>query len=72
MINNYNRLKSEQVSKSVSYKDALKIFDDFKNKQKNVWSIAIWYVKVYIFWESLQYCMHRDKIHTLQKNTRAK
>ena len=36
MINNYNRLKSEQVSKSVSYKDALKIFDDFKNKQKNV------------------------------------
>ena len=32
-----------------SIKDTLKVFDDFKNKQKSVWSHVFWYVKVCIF-----------------------
>ena len=27
-------------------KDTLKAFDDFKNKQKSVWSNFFWYIKV--------------------------
>ena len=32
-------------------KNTLKAFDDFKNKQKSVWSNVFLYVKVYIFWK---------------------
>ena len=31
-------------------KGTLKAFDNFKNKQKNLWSTVFWYVKVCIFW----------------------
>ena len=33
----------------ISLKDALKVFNDFNNKQKKVWSNVFWYVKVCIF-----------------------
>ena len=32
-------------------KDTLNASDDFKNKQKSVWSNGFWYVKACIFWE---------------------
>ena len=36
------------------FKDPPKAFDDFKNKQKNVWSNFFWYEKVCIFWRCIQ------------------
>ena len=35
------------------FKDTLKAFDDFKNKQRSVWSNVFWYVKVCIFWKCI-------------------
>ena len=32
-------------------KDTLNALDDFKIKQKSVWSNGFWYVKACIFWE---------------------
>ena len=48
------------------FKDILKAFDDFKNKQKSVWSNVVWYVKVCIFWKCLQYTTHWDKKQMLK------
>ena len=48
-------------------KDAVKAFDDFKNKQKNVWSNAFWYVKVCVFWKCIQCTIHWDKTQMLRK-----
>ena len=48
-------------------KDKLKTFDDFKNKQQNVWSNAFCYVKVYIFWKFIQHNIHWDKITNVKK-----
>ena len=42
-------------------KFALNGLDDFKNQQKTVWSNAIWYVKVRIFWKCMQYIIHWDE-----------
>ena len=36
-------------NKWINIKDILKAFNDFKNKQKSVWSNAFWYVKICIF-----------------------
>ena len=33
-------------------KDTLKVFDDFKYKQKNAWSNVFWYVQACINWKS--------------------
>ena len=49
------------------FKDTLKAFNDFKNKQKDVWSNIFWYVKVYIFWKWIQYTIHWDKTHMFKK-----
>ena len=46
----------------------LKAFDDFKNKQKSVWSNVFWYVKVCIFWKCIQYTIQWDKTQMF-KNT---
>ena len=48
-------------------KDTMKAFNDFKNKQKSVWSNVIWYVKVCIFWKCIQYTLHWDKTLILEK-----
>ena len=48
-------------------KDTLAAFSDFKNNQKGVWSNAFWYVKVCIFWNSIQYTIHWDKTQMLNK-----
>ena len=48
-------------------KDTLKAFDDFKNKQKSVWSNVFRYVKVCIIWKCVQYTIHWDKIQMLKK-----
>ena len=50
-----------------SHKDTLKAFNDFKNKQKSVWSNVFWYVKVCIFWKCIQYTIHWDKTQMLKK-----
>ena len=39
--------------KIVVLKDTLKAFDNFKNKQKSVWSNVICYVKVCILWKCI-------------------
>ena len=36
-----------------SFKDTLKVLDDFKNKQKSVWSKVFWYVKVWSVFNTL-------------------
>ena len=33
--------------KILYFKDKLKVFDDFKNKQKSVWSNVVWYESVF-------------------------
>ena len=33
----------------VRFKGTLKAFNDFKNKQKSIWSNVFWYLKVCIF-----------------------
>ena len=48
-------------------KDTPKAFDDFKNKQKSVWSNAFWYVKVCTFWKCVQYNILWDKMQMLKK-----
>ena len=49
------------------FKDTLKAFDDFKNKQQSVWSNFFWHVKVCIFWKCIQYTIHWDKTQMLKK-----
>ena len=48
-------------------KDTLKAFNDFKNKQKCVWSNVFWYVKVCILWKCIQYSIHWDKAQMLKQ-----
>ena len=43
-----NRLKSEQVSKTISYKYTLKIFDDFIRKQ-TTYEVMLFNMKKYIY-----------------------
>ena len=45
----------------------MKAFDDFKNKQKSVWSSAFRYVKECIFWKFIQYTIQWDKTQMLKK-----
>ena len=52
---------------TIPIKDTLKAFDDFKNKQKSVWSNFFWYVKVCIFWKCIQYTIYWDKTQMLKK-----
>ena len=49
------------------FKDTLKAFDYFKNKQKSVWRNAKVYAKVYIFWKFIKNFIQRVKIKTLRK-----
>ena len=44
----------------ILFKDILKAFGDFKNKEKCVWINVLLYVKIYIFWTFLQYTIHWD------------
>ena len=48
-------------------KDTMKAFNDFKNKQKSVWSNVFWYLKICIFWKCIQYTIHWDKTHMLKR-----
>ena len=52
-----------------TFKDTLKAFDIFKNKQKIVWSNFFWYVKVCIFRKSIQYTTDWDKKQMLKKTS---
>ena len=55
------------VAASGSFKDTLKAFNDFKNKQKSVWSNDFWYGKVCIFWNCIQYTIYWNKTQMLKK-----
>ena len=48
-------------------KDTLKAFDDFKNKQKIVWSNVFWYVKLFVFWKCIRGTIHWGKTQMLKK-----
>ena len=50
-----------------SFKAALKAFDDFKSKQKSVWSNMFCFIKVCIFWVCIQFTIHWDKTQMLKK-----
>ena len=70
----FSKTQSVQVSMhqwnircGFSLKNTLKSFDDFKNKRKSVWSNVFYYVKVCIFWKSVQYIIHLVKTQMLQK-----
>ena len=60
-------LKVSFVSLLNKVKDTMKAFDDFKNKQKSVWSSAFRYVKECIFWKFIQYTIQWDKTQMLKK-----
>ena len=49
------------------FKDTLKAFENFKNKQESVWVSIFWYVKVCISWKCIQYTIHWDKIQMLKR-----
>ena len=49
------------------FKNILKTLDDFKNKQKSVWSNAFWQVKRCIFWSCIIYAIHWVKTQMLKK-----
>ena len=49
------------------FKDTLKVFNDFENSQKSVWSNVFWYVKLYIFWKCIQYTIHWHKTQIFEK-----
>ena len=48
-------------------KNTLKVFKDFKNKQKWVWTNAFLSVKICIFWKFIQSTIHWDKTQMLKK-----
>ena len=52
---------------TLMFKDTLKAFHDFKNKQKRVWDNVFWSVKVCIFWKCIQYTIHWDETQMLNK-----
>ena len=54
------------------FKDTLKIFDEFKNKQNSVWINVSWYVKLCIFWKCIQYTIQWDKTPILKNFLRTK
>ena len=54
---------------NIVFKDTLNAFHDFKNKQKSVWSNALWYVQVCIFWKCIPYTIHWNKTQTLKKTS---
>ena len=43
------------------FNDTSKVFDDFKSKQRSVWSNVFWYVKLCIFWNCIQYTIYWNK-----------
>ena len=51
----------------IRFKDTLKNFDDFKNKQKSLWSNVFWYVTVYIFSKCIQHTIQWIKTQMLKK-----
>ena len=53
-----------------SLKDTLKAFDDFKNKQKSVWSMYV--CIVYIFRKCIQCTIHWGKTQMLKNFLRTK
>ena len=53
-------------------KDTPKAFNDFKNKQKSVWSNVFWYMKACIFWKYIQYTLPWDKTQLLKNFTSKK
>ena len=48
-------------------KDTLKVLNDFKNKQKRIWSNVFWYAKVCTFWKCFQYTIYWDETQILKK-----
>ena len=49
------------------FKDTLKAFENFKNKQESVWFDIFWYIKLCISWKCIQYTIHWDKIQILKR-----
>ena len=52
-------MKSEK--RKNCFKDTLKFFDNFKNKQLKCMKSFLWYIKVYILWRFIQYIKHWNK-----------
>ena len=48
VLENVDNFFWKTSEKTPAFKDTLKAFNDFKNKQKSVWSNVLCYVKVYI------------------------
>ena len=67
MINYHFSLGYYALFLGFSFKDKLKFFDGFKNKQESVWSNVFWYVTVCILWEYIQFTIHLDKSQVLKK-----
>ena len=55
MLIQFEGFCDNNITQYYNFKDTLKAFDDFKNKQKNVWSNIFWSVKVCIFSKCIQY-----------------
>ena len=60
----------ENLFCKTSLNNTLKVFDNFKNKQKNVWMYNVFRnAKVCILWKFIQYIIHWDKTQMLKKNS---
>ena len=63
----FHKFKENLFCKT-SLNNILKVFDNFKNKQKNVWMYNVFRnAKVGILWKFIQYIIHWDKTQMLQK-----
>ena len=50
-IDKIKKMGRKKITKR--FKDTLKAFEDFKNKQQSVWSNVFWYVKKYLYSEGI-------------------
>ena len=65
LIQSYKLFENQFQQKP--FRDTLKTLHDFKSTQKIVWSIVLWYVKVFIFRKCIQYSIHWDKTQMFKK-----
>ena len=65
---NINSFMLQTSSVLFRIKDTLKAFDNFKNKQKSVWSNIFLYIKVCLFWKCIQYTIHWDQTKMFKKS----
>ena len=65
MVLNMDNVRQEMPNEGpiLNIKDTLKAFDDFRNKQKNLYSNVFWNVKNYVYSESVLITLYIEIKH---------